>query len=239
MRAILLAAGQGTRLKDLTPNLPKCLIKIGNRSILEHQIDTVKGYNIRNISLVIGAKGEVWNQESYELVQDICAREGVKMVLNFVNDTTQNSYSLLLAMKRVKGSLVLAIDGDLIFDREVLTLACENRYQIAIISRRVNDLSELGTRIIVDEDKKVIDIGKDITPSTTSWFIHSGLIKMSADYFTPFREILAQERYKPLDLSHPLKESCGQGKLYNLEINRGWVNVDTPEDLKEAKQLWD
>jgi choline kinase len=237
MRAILLAAGQGSRLRNSTQNLPKCLIKIGDASILEHQISTLKGYNITDIFLVVGTKGEVWNQGSYELIQGICEREGVEMILNFDNDTTQNSYSLLLAMKKIKSSHTLAIDGDLIFGEGVLSLACENPCQIAIISRRVNDLSELGTRVIEGEGKRVSGIGKDVIPSAPFWFIHSGLIKVSASYFQRFQEILSEEEYRQLDLSHPLKESCAEHKLYNLEMNQGWVNVNTPEDLKQARQL--
>ena len=59
MRAILLAAGQGSRLRNSTNNLPKCLIKIGGASILEHQINALRGHHITDISLVIGTKGEV------------------------------------------------------------------------------------------------------------------------------------------------------------------------------------
>jgi choline kinase len=238
MRAILLAAGQGSRLRNSINNLPKCLIKIGGASILEHQISILKGHHITDISLVMGTKGEVWNQGSYELIQDICQREGVGIILNFDNDTTQNSYSLLLAMKKGNSSHMLAIDGDLIFGEGALTLACENPYQIAIVSRRVNDLSELGTRVIDGEGKRVSGIGKDIIPSAPFWFIHSGLIKVSAGYLQRFQEILSQQRYRQLDLSHPLKESCAEHKLYNLEMNRGWVNINTPDDLKQAERLW-
>ena len=67
MKAIILAAGQGTRLKDLTKHTPKCIIKLGGRTILEYQVKILKDYGIEDIFLVIGTKGDVWNQEAYEI----------------------------------------------------------------------------------------------------------------------------------------------------------------------------
>jgi NDP-sugar pyrophosphorylase family protein len=84
MKAMILAAGQGTRLNDLTKHTPKCIIKIGEKTILEHQIKTLKDYGIDDTFLVIGTKGGVWNQKAYELVKEICKKENIKIVLKEV-----------------------------------------------------------------------------------------------------------------------------------------------------------
>ena len=238
MKAIILAAGQGTRLKDLTKHTPKCLLNIGEETILEHQIKTLKDYGIEDISLVIGTKGNVWNQKAYDFINELCKKEGVKIVLNFDNDKSQNSYSLFLAMKEIEKASLLAIDGDLFFSKDVLELACKSLHCVAIISKRVDDLSEPGTRVIVDDSGKVVDIGKNVIPSTPSWHIHSGFIKISVKYFDQFKKIISNEKYKPLGLDQPLKEFSEKYELYNLEVNHGWVNINTPQDLKEAKQIW-
>lgn len=238
MKAIILAAGQGTRLKDLTKQTPKCLMKIGKRTILEHQIKTLEDYGIRDISLVIGTKGDVWNQKAYDFINELCKKENIKMVLNFDNDKSQNSYSLFLAMKEIEKTSILAIDGDLFFNKDVLELACKSLHSVAIISKRVDDLSESGTRVIVDNSGEVVDIGKNVIPSTPSWHIHGGFIKISAEYFNQFKEILSKEKYKPLGLDHTLKEFSEKYELYGLEMNHGWMNINTPQDLKEAEQMW-
>lgn len=238
MKAIILAAGQGTRLKDLTKQTPKCLMEIGEKTILEHQIRALEDYDVKDIFLVIGTKGTIWNQKAYEIIKKFCKKRDIKIILNFDNDKSQNSYSLFLTMEEIKNTSVLAIDGDLFFNAEMLELACKSQYNVAIISKRVDDLSELGTRVIADNNKKVVDIGKNIIPSTPSWHIHSGFIKINASYFNQFKEILSKEKYKPLGLDHPLKEFSEKYELYSLEMNHGWMNVNTPQDLKEAKQMW-
>lgn len=57
MKAIILEAGQGTRLKDLTEHTPNCLLSTGEETILELQIETLKDYGIDDLFLVIGTKG--------------------------------------------------------------------------------------------------------------------------------------------------------------------------------------
>ena len=237
MKAIILAAGQGTRLKDLTEHTPKCLLSTGEETILEHQIETLKDYGINDIFLVIGTKGDVWNQKAYDFINELCKKENVKMVLNFDNDKSQNSYSLFLAMKEIEKASLLAIDGDLFFNGNILESACRSSHGFLIISERVDDLSEPGTRVIVDDSEKVIDIGKNIIPSTPSWHIHSGFIKIDAKYFNQFKEILAKEKYTPLGLDHPLRVFSEKYELYSLEMNHGWININTPQDLKEAEQM--
>ena len=187
---------------------------------------------------MIGTKDDVWNQKAYEFIKEMCKKENIKIVLNFDNDKSQNTYSLFLAMKEIEKASILAIDGDLFFNTSILELACKSPHNVAIISKRVDDLSEPGTRVIVDNNEKVVDIGKNIIPSTPSWHIHSGFIKISFEYFNQFKEILSKEKYKPLGLDHPLKEFSEKYELYSLEMNHGWVNINTPQDLEEAEQLW-
>ena len=237
MKAIILAAGQGTRLKDLTKYTPKCLLSIGEKSILEHQIETLRDYGIDDIFLVMGTKGDVWSQKAYGFINELCKKENIKIVLNFDNDKSQNSYSLFLAMNEIEKMSILAIDGDLFFNKGVLELACKSPHSVVIISKVVDDLSESGTRVIVDNNGKVVNLGKSIVPSTPSWHIHSGFIKISAKYFDQFKEILAKEKYTPLGLDHPLRVFSEKYELYSLEMNHGWININTPQDLKEAEQM--
>ena len=63
MRAIIIAAGLGSRLKPYTNNLPKILVKIGKTNILENQLKVFKSLNIRDINLIVGHKKEKFERK--------------------------------------------------------------------------------------------------------------------------------------------------------------------------------
>jgi len=140
-------------------------------------------------------------------------------------------------MKDVKKTSVISIDGDIFLNKVILDNVC-NAARTVILSKRTDDLSDIGTRVIADESGRVIDVGKKITPSTSTWYIHSGIIKIDREDFTQFRKILLRKKNKPLDLSHPLKEFSQESKLYNIEINAGWININTQQELMDANYLF-
>jgi choline kinase len=236
--AVILAAGRGTRLGALTQLTPKCLLKIGQRTILEHMVSVLNECTMASVLLVMGTKGDCWNQKSYEIVNNICKKNGVKLILNFENDRTESSYSLFLAMNEIKKTSLLAMDGDVFLSRRVLDSICNASYDTFVLSKRINDLSAPGTRIITDQDKRVADVGKNIIPNASFWYIYSGVIKIGEKYFGQFKETLSKRKYKPLDISHPLREFSQKCELYNLETNDGWININTLEELEKARQLW-
>ena len=235
MKAIILSAGRGTRLMSETSRQPKCLLKVGQKTILEHMIHNLKAIGIKEVSLVIGTKGTPWNQKSYNVIKKICKDE-IEIVLNFENDETANSYSLLLAMEDAKKTSVISIDGDIFLNNVILDDIC-NAPHTVILSKRTDDLSEIGTRVIADQSGRVVDVGKNITPTTSTWYIHSGIIKIDREDFMQFKRILLKKKNKPLDLSHPLKQFSQKSGLYNLEINAGWININTLQELKDANDL--
>jgi len=237
-KAVILAAGKGSRLGTLTQLTPKCLLKVGRKTILEHIISVLNELNIGSVLLVIGTKGDCWNQESYETLNNICKKNGVKLILNFENDKTQNSYSLLLAMKDIGKTSLLAVDGDVFLNRSVLDSICNASYDTFVLSKTTDDSSETGTRIITDQNGQVTDVGKNIIPNMPLWHIYSGVIKIGERYFRRFKEILSKREYKPLDISYPLKDFSKKYALYTLEKNDGWININTTQDLKDANQLW-
>jgi choline kinase len=237
-KAVILAAGQGTRLGVLTQHIPKCLLKVGQRTLLEHTISVLHQSNIAIVLLVIGTKGDCWNQESYETLNNICKKNGVKLILNFENDKTQNSYSLLLAMKEIGKTSFLAMDGDVFLNRSVLDSICSASYGTFVLSKTTDDSSEPGTRIITDQNGQVTDVGKNIIPNMPLWHIYSGVIKIGEGYFRRFKEVLSKRKYKPLDISYPLKDFSKKYAIYTLEMNDGWININTAQNLKDANQLW-
>ena len=114
MRAIILAAGQGTRLRPLTENMPKCLMNVGGESILAWQIRALKENNIQDITIVTGFM-------SHLVEQAVRGIDGISFIKNDAFEITNNIQSLKVALE-VSDMPSLIMNGDTIFHRDVIDL---------------------------------------------------------------------------------------------------------------------
>ena len=115
MRGIILAAGMGTRLRPLTDNLPKGLVKVNGISMVERQIELLQTKGIEEIILVTGYLGEKYNflEEKY----------GVKIIFNDKYDVYNNIYSMYLVCEYLEEAYVLDSDvyiNNNIFDENII-----------------------------------------------------------------------------------------------------------------------
>jgi len=115
MKAIILAAGKGTRLKPLTDNVPKCLIEINGRTILEYQVRSFFNAGINDVTIVVGYLAES--------VIKFCNQNRlyVNFILNEEYNDTNNMFSLFLAKNTVYDSDLIICNGDVIFSPNILT----------------------------------------------------------------------------------------------------------------------
>lgn len=233
MRAIILAAGQGTRLGNLTASTPKCLVKIHDTPILKLQLDLWKELGINNFSIVIGSKGDCWTQDSYDEIRKYCN----DVIINFDNDVTQNSFSLYLALKKSSDEDALYVDGDIVLNSDSAKEIVNCSYDNFIVTKESTDRAEPGNRVESDENKVVLDIGKTLQPNHNPWTIYGGIGKISNKCINQMKSILADGECKDEDVGYPLKLFSGRESLNNLVINDGWINVNTIVDMKNANEL--
>lgn len=233
MRAIILAAGQGTRLGNLTASTPKCLVKIQDTPILKLQIDQWKGLGIDDCSIVIGAKGDCWTQESYNEIRKICNN----VIVNFDNEITQNSFSLYLGLNNSSEEDVIFIDGDIVIESEAADEIVNCSYDNFIVTRLSVDRAEPGNRVESDENKVVKNIGKSLQPNHYPWTIYGGIGKIGKNYLRQMKAILSTGDGKDEDVGYPLKKFAESAELCNLIINNGWININTLADMKHAENM--
>jgi choline kinase len=235
IKVVILAAGQGIRLGDLTKDTPKCLIDVKGKSILEWELETLQALGIRgeDIFIVIGAKGACWTQASYWCIRDLVNQ----VLVNFENTSTHNTFSLAIALQEIQHGPILAIDGDLVFNQHVILRMLSSSRDTLIVSKLAEDKSEPGTKVVTEKDGRVVDIGKTITPLVFPWGIHNGMIRVGERFYNQFKSIVMSLDFKSKDMGHPLQAFCQAHELYNIELNAGWVNVNTQDDLALAKQV--
>lgn len=112
MKAVILAAGMGSRIRDVTNGVPKCLLRFAHRTILDCQIESLLRCGVSEIGIVMGYRAE----DIAEAVRGVQDSRGVSIEL-FLNDefaTTNNMYSLALAREWVEDEAFLCLNADVV-----------------------------------------------------------------------------------------------------------------------------
>ena len=143
MKAIILAAGQGTRLGEIGKLRPKCLIDIGGKSLLQRSLDILSELGINSISIVLGTKGPCWNQKNYESIKNLCSG----IIYNFDNDVTHSTYSVFLAFNEVDiDEDLILIDGDIFYSKETIQKVIDSKKSTLVVAE-INQENKNGTQV--------------------------------------------------------------------------------------------
>ena len=243
-KAIIIAAGLGSRLKEFTKSHPKCLLKFGGKTLLQHQLDSYKDVGISNISLVRGYKKEC------------IVLEGIKY---FDNDDYENNNvlnSLFYAEEEILGDVIISY-SDILFESSIVSRLMESNHDISIVvdidwrgyyvNRKDHPIAE-AENVIFDANNDVVSIGKIMTNKDDVHGEFIGMLKLSprgAEIFKrhfnrskklfwdkPFqRAKLFQKAY----ITDLLQEMTDLGvPIHCVIIERGWKEIDTIEDFKKA-----
>jgi choline kinase/predicted kinase len=235
MKAIILAAGIGTRLGELGKTIPKCLVEINGKPLLDWQIENLEkcGLDKKDIAVVIGREGECWSEENIKKIKAMAE----KIFVNKINKKTSNAYSLRIALKDIDEDL-LVIDGDIIFSQELAAKLIQTQKNL-ILSKEVLDFPEKRNKIILDEHGRVIKMGRDLPKEAlvSPYRIYGAMIRIEKRYLKTIKETLAQEKYFNAALDLFIDESCKKMDIYALSDDH-WVNANTLENLDEAKEIF-
>ena len=223
MKAIILAAGIASRLRPLTNDRPKCLLKIGDRSLLERTIDALLENNIREIIIVTGYLHDMLET----FVQTRYPSLNVKFIHNELYSSTNNIYSLWLALPKVlqEKEIILKILLDASHDN------C-----LALDSHK---LGEEEIKVIVNERNQITEINK--TGAIEKAIGESiGIEKMSHAYLLALHEELEQMiKHEKLDnvfYELAFERLIARGQyFYPVDTSAYFsMELDTPEDFHDA-----
>ena len=175
MKALILNSGRGERLRPLTEDKPKALIKIGDKTILGHQLDNLIRCNIKNIIITTGPfedKIKMHVKEKYPEIK-------VSYVNNPKYETTNYIYSMWLTKALIDDDIIL-LHGDLVFDRKLLERLinekCEN---CVLVNRKIKPPKKDFKAVI--ENNRVIKIGVEFSGENA--FFSAPLYKFSKSDF--------------------------------------------------------
>ncbi|AEC52620.1 glucose-1-phosphate thymidylyltransferase related protein [Pyrococcus sp. NA2] len=216
MRAVILAAGYGTRMGEK----PKGLIKVAGRELIYRTMKNLMKFGISEFIIVT-------NERYEQLYRDFVNAHGfnAKVVVN-PNPERGNGYSLHMAKDHVKGKFVLVM-SDHVYEEKFYEIAVKGEGLIADRRPKFVDIEE-ATKVVV-RDGRVVEIGKEIR----NWdALDTGFFVLDDSIFQ-VTERLAREK-DVVELRDVVKEA----KLRVTFVDGlFWMDVDTPEDLRKAKRL--
>lgn len=248
MKAIILAAGLGSRLGRYTEELPKCLLRISGKTILEIQIENYRKVGITDISIVKGYRGEKI---------DI---DGVKCYWNRDYESTNMVVSFMKAASEFDDDIIVSY-ADILFDSDLLVQAMGFSEDIAILADSNWEkywLMRYGTTdfdlesLILDERDCVVEIGRPVLSKEAVHARYVGILRFPKQCIQEVAELArrASETYRDTpwklsgapypkahmtDLLQALIDSGIEVKV--RKVANGWLEFDTASDYENAL-LW-
>ena len=237
MKAVL-AAGTASRLRPLTDNTPKCLLKLGPKSILERTIDNLINNKIEDLIIVTGYLEKMiksFIDGKYPLLN-------VTYIFNDVFDSTNNIYSLWLIKDHIQDSDILLMDSDIIFDQGIIQLLLNSGEGNILAVRSDQNLSNEEMKVTVDESNHVRRISKEIDPNLAVGE-SIGIEKFEPNFLKVLFEKLS-DRVVTNGRVNDFYEAAFQDAIDDgstiIALDVGeykCIEVDTAEDIEYAEKL--
>ena len=233
--ALLLAAGSGNRLQPLTDSIPKCLIEINGRPILERLIDNLCDNGFKRLVIVVGYMHHCIRRFVNEYAGDLT----IEFITNPLYQTTNNIYSLWLARNKIQ-ELFLLVESDLVFESSQLEgLLYPNKIAISRMQPWMN-----GTTITIDSLNRVQAFGMggngyteitryktvniySLSDSTWRKVVERLELHISSGKVNEYYEVVFKEMIADGSLSM-------DGVFFDPER---WYEIDTPADLANAERI--
>lgn len=243
MQAIILAAGMGKRLGDLTRNNTKCMVEVNNVPLIDRALTQLSRLDLSRVILVIGYEGDKLRAhvgESYKGLK-------ITYIENPVYDKTNNIYSLSLAKKELQEDDTLLIESDLIFEGQLLDKLVNNPYpNLALVDKYETWMD--GTMVKLDDDNNIVNFVPKKAfryDEVDSYYKTVNIYKFSRDFlknsYVPFLEAYTKalgnnEYYEQVLRVITLLDKCDL-KALPLEGEK-WYEIDDIQDLDIAETIF-
>lgn len=232
MKAVILAAGVNSRLKEVAKDFPKCLLKIGKITIIDHQIEMLTSLGdlrLHDIHVIAGYKIEKL---------EYFRKRGVNVVYNPKFREFNNIYSFYLAKNFVDEDFIL-FNGDTIADERIFKDLVTSNYETAFVVDNVKKLGWEEMKVLIKDDR-ILRFGKEIDPKI-AYGEYIGFAKFSLEdanvIFNCMEKLLNEGK---TDIWYENAINYVLDKINAFAVyTKGlpWIEIDTPKDYEMAKLL--
>jgi len=251
MKAVIVAAGEGTRLLPHTYDKPKAMLDVCGKPILKWQLEALESCGIRDVTVVRGYKKE---KITYR---------GIQYFDNPDYKDTNILESLMCARQKIKGGFVFSY-SDILFTTGIVRRLLENKEDIGLVVDRDWRKAYVGrtehptdeAELVFAENGCVVKISKFMNPDNAygefiglAKFSERGAEILLRTYervknnrwcgYTPFQRFHDATSLRVAYLTDMIQEIIDRGyPVHCVAIHGGWIEIDTPQDLEKARSNW-
>lgn len=243
MQAIILAAGMGKRLKDLTKENTKCMVKVNGVSLIERTLNSLDKLNLSRIVIVDGYASE----KLRIFVSKLNIKTKIEYINNPIFDKTNNIYSLWLANKVLTEDDSLLLESDIIFEDSVISGLCnDTRKNIALVAKYEDWMDGTCLKLNNDDSVKQFIPGKQFDDNEKSeYFKTVNFYKFSKEFSTDlyvpeleyYRTQYGDNEYYEAALGEIMKKNSSSVVARRLTDEK-WYEIDNADDLAAAEKLF-
>ncbi|MBI4905052.1 MAG: NTP transferase domain-containing protein [Acidobacteria bacterium] len=230
-KAVILAAGKGTRMGDLTRDIPKPMLPVGGKPILEHVLDRLRAAGVGEILLVVGYYGDEIRRHFADYPLPIVFKEQ-----KVVNGT---GAAAGLARDFAGRDPFLLTFGDIlcsVADYHGLFAALDEAADGVLGAKYVDDPWQ-GAAIYVEDERVVRVIEKPPRGTSLTHWNSAGLYVFRSVLFDELRTVPLSVRGE-YELTSAVEQLIAHGRTLRLYgVQEGWLDVGRPEDLQKAEGL--
>ncbi len=243
MQGIILAAGMGKRLKNLTADKAKCMVKVNDVTLIERALRILDKKSLNRIIIVVGYEGEHLKNH----IVSLNLKTPLLFITNEIYDKTNNIYSLLLAKEELLTDDTLLLESDVIFEEKVVdALLDDERPTLALVDKFESWMD--GTCVIIDEDDKITDFipGKRLNfDDKDEYYKTVNLYKFGKDFlnnvYIPFlsayQTAMGVNEYYESVIKYIAMLDTTTIRACRL-TNATWYEIDDQQDLDIASTLF-
>lgn len=243
MQGLILAAGMGKRLKELTAGNTKCMVKVNGVTLIERVLRILDRKNLSKIVIVVGYRG----QQLIDYIATLNIQTPIVYVNNEIYDKTNNIYSLALAGDYLCAEDTLLFESDLIFEEAVVDALLEDpRETLALVDKFESWMD--GTCTVLDEEDCIVDFvpGKYLKfMDREQYYKTVNIYKFSKHFskntYMPFLDAYAKamgnnEYYESVIKLIAMLETK-EIRVKRLEGQK-WYEIDDVQDLDIAESMF-
>ena len=240
MKALILAAGQGKRLQPITDQIPKALVKLNGVTLLENLLNVISCFNIEEIGIVIGYKGE----KIKEFVGSCWKGIPISYFENEDFQTTNNVFSLYKATNFCDDDMLL-FECDIFFPIKVIKLLLEDDADCSIVVSPFNPKTMSGSiilkaennklRLILADQQKNLTINQNVFKTVNIYKFKKAFLKKYMSLIRWYVENMGTGSYYEKVLGQILYLQENDFNIVSLPEN-DWCEIDNIDDLNSASK---